>query len=344
MTARAPAAIAALTLAAGLVAAGCASTSREASNRATEPLEQTPTTATIAPTGPTTSPTTLPNPCRPEDPTRSYAPSALPPAGAAPSGPWADKIRTSGQLRVGVDENTEYFSFKNPITGEISGFEAELARAIARRIFPEVAADKIDTKIKFVTVTTSQKFNVVTENKVDLTIDVATIGCGRWGIVDFTSPYYQAQQQIMVRAGSSVASQDGLADKRVCVTSPSSSEDFMKVNVPTAHRVKAETRTGCLTLLEENKVDAIVLPSSIQAGLAAQDPNMTLLPGPLRGSPKAPADNIYGIAVNKSNPDLTRFVNALLEQWRADGTLMQLQKNKLPEELQQSAPEARYLD
>ena len=342
MTARAPVAFCALVLAAGLVATGCASTTRGPSDRAVEVLEATPTPTTVAPAGPTTTSTTLPNPCQPEDPTRSYRPSTLPPPGVAPAGAWADKIRAFGKLRVGVDENTEYFSFKDPITGRITGFEADMAREIARVIFPGVT--DIDTKIKFVTVTTSQKFDVVTDNKVDLTIDVATVGCGRWGFVDFTSPYYQAQQQIMVRTGSSIENQDGLADKRVCVTSPSSSQTFMETNIPTAHLAKAETRTGCLTLLQENEVDAIVLPSSIQAGLAAQDPNMTLLPGPLRGSPKAPADNVYGIAVNKSNTELTRFVNALLEQWRRNDTLRQLQDDNLPQVLRQAAPEARYLD
>ena len=353
MTARAPAGLAALALAAGLVTAGCASTSRAASDRATKAIGTRATTTTAAPTGPTTTSTTLPNPCQKDAPTRSYQPSPLPPSGIAPSGAWADTIRSNERLRVGVDENTYYFSFKDPLTGKITGFEADLARAIAQRIFPEVAAKDIDTKIKFVTVTTDEKFNVVQDDVVDLTIDVATIGCSRWGLVDFSSPYYDARQALMVRDDDTqIRGQEDLGGKRVCVTSPSSSDTFVSKlsdtfvsqKLPKVQIVRAKTRTECLTRLQENSVDAIVLPSSIQAGLLVQDPDMQLV-GTLHGFPDAPVENIYGIAVSKKNRDLTRFVNALLEQWRRDDTLAGLQrKNNLPLELQRPAPEPLYLD
>jgi len=352
MSARAPAGLAALALAAGLAIAGCASTSRAASDRATSVFGTTVTTTTAAPTGPTTTSTTLPNPCQRDAPTRSYQPSPLPPPGGAPSGAWADTIRKR-KLRVGVDENTYYFSFKDPVTGEITGFEADLARAIAQRIFPEVPAKDIDTKITFVTVTTDEKFNVVRDNVVDLTIDVATIGCTRWGFVDFSTPYYDAHQALMVRDDDTqIQGQEDLAGKRVCVTSPSSSDTFVSKlsatfgsqKLPEVQIERAKTRTECLTRLQESSVDAIVLPSSIQAGLLVQDPDMRLV-GTLHGFPDAPVENIYGIAVNKENRDLTRFVNALLEQWRRDHTLEQLQsKNKFPPELQRPAPDALYLD
>jgi polar amino acid transport system substrate-binding protein len=333
--------LAALTLAAVLAATACASTSRFASERSIEAVEAA-TTTTVPATGPTTTTTTLPNPCRKEDPYRSFRPSPLPPRGQLPTGTWADDIRSRTYLRVGVDENTRFFSFKDPSTGRITGFEADIAREIARAIFGDV--DDIDEKIKFVTVTTSQKFDVVTENKVDLTIDVATIGCGRWGFVDFSTPYYEAFQQLMVRGDSMIKSQSDLAGKRVCVTSPSSSRDFVEQNIRTATIEIGDTRTECLTKLQENEVDAIVLPSSIQAGLSTQDPDMDLLPGALLTSTGELATNTYGIAVNKSNPELTRFVNALLEQWRRDRTLEQLQLDNFPSELLEPTPQARYLD
>jgi polar amino acid transport system substrate-binding protein len=342
MTARRTAVFTGLTLAALLTAAGCVSTSRAASDVAVNAVDTaTATTTTVAPTGSTTTSTTLPNPCQKSDPARSYQPSALPPPGVPPSRTWADEIRTR-KLIVGVDENTYFFSFKDPLTGTITGFEADLARAIARVIFPGV--EDIDTKIKFVTVTTNEKFGVVQDGTVDMTIDVATIGCTRWGFVDFSTPYYEAHQALMVRDDAQIEGQGDLGGKRVCVTTPSSSETFVSGNIPDAKIVRANTRTECLTRLQENTVDAVVLPSSIQAGLLVQDPDMRLV-GTLHGSPEAPAENLYGIAVNKANRDLTRFVNALLEQWRRDGTLERLQsENKLPTALRQAPPDARYLD
>ncbi len=54
---------------------------------------------------------------------------------------------------------------------------------------------------------------------------------------------------------------------------------------------------------------------TVLAGLAAQDPYA-----------EVPADQTaftqepYGIGVNKDNKDLVRFINAVLEQMRADGS------------------------
>jgi Bacterial extracellular solute-binding proteins, family 3 len=58
---------------------------------------------------------------------------------------------------------------------------------------------------------------------------------------------------------------------------------------------------------------AISTDNSVLAGLAAQDPE-TKLVGPLFTVEQ------HGVAISKSAPDLVRFVNAVLEQMRTDGT------------------------
>ena len=253
------------------------------------------------------------------------------------------KIVAKGYLAVGVDENTLFFSSKDPLSNEITGFEADVARRIAAAIF----GSDDPRHIKFVTVTTSQKFDVVRDQDVDLTIDVATVNCDRWNDVDFSTAYLRAFQQLMVRGDSTITSQNDLGGKRVCVTSPSSSETFVRDNIPTARLKPVITRTECLTRLQEDKVDAIVLPSSIQAGLFAQDPNMKLFPGALVDAKGNPSTNTYSIAMRKTfpnDPDLTRFVNGLLEQWRNDDTLNALQAQNLPVELRMTTPPAAYRD
>ena len=341
MSARRTTSLVSATLAVSLMlaAAGCASTSNAASKQATDAVS--PPTTTVAP-APTTTRPPWPG-CIAADPTRSFRPKdPLPAPGQMPAGStMASILEKKGYLTVGVDENTLFFSSRDPRDNKITGFEAELAHRIAAAIFGD------PEKIKFVTVTTAEKFKVVKDHAVDLTIDVATVNCDRWNDVDFTTSYYEAFQQLMVRGDSPIKGQADLANKRVCVTSPSSSETFVTKYIPTAKIKRVITRTECLTRLQENKVDAIVLPSSIQAGLFVQDPNMTLFKDALVDDKGVPSTNTYSIAVPKqfpNDPDFARFVNGLLERWRGDGTLDRLQQQYLPPNLQRTTPEPSYQD
>ena len=69
----------------------------------------------------------------------------------------------------------------------------------------------------------------------------------------------------------------------------------------------------CLVAFQQNEVEAISTDDTILAGLAAQDRYAKVV-GPRF------TDEPYGIAISKKHPELTRFVNAVLEKGRRDGT------------------------
>ena len=45
------------------------------------------------------------------------------------------KIKARGRLIVGLDIGSNLFSFRDPITGEITGFDVDIAGEVARDIF-----------------------------------------------------------------------------------------------------------------------------------------------------------------------------------------------------------------
>ena len=257
-------------LASGLVVVaffvGCASTDRQASDRATTVFDET--TATTVP--PTTSTTILDPACDPNNPARSLSPTPgpLPAPGQMPPGSTMATIQTNGSLKVGVDQNTLLFGYRNPKSNELEGFDIDVAKEIASAIFGD------PTKIDFVIVTTGQRQGAVKDGLVDMVASLYTINCARWHEIAFSSEYYRAGQRVLVREDSPIKYLVDLAGKRLCVTSGSTASTNEKLTnlQPKPEMVLATTRTECLDKLQNSRVDAIVADDTILYGLREQDP------------------------------------------------------------------------
>jgi polar amino acid transport system substrate-binding protein len=242
------------------------------------------------------------------DPLASYRPTGGTDIAA---GSTMDDIRDRGRLVVGVAQNTYLFGYRDPFTGRLSGFDVDLAREIARAIFGD------PDRIQFRAVVSDDRIPVLQEDEVDLVISTMTMNCERWEEVAFSTEYYSAGQRVLVPAGSVAEGIEDLGGQRVCAAIGSTSirnvADAGSGPVPVA----VPDWTDCLVMLQQGQVDAISTDDTILAGLAAQDPSTEVVGEKFSEEP-------YGIAVNESEVDLVRYVNAVLEQLREDGTWVDL--------------------
>ncbi|QTJ71217.1 transporter substrate-binding domain-containing protein (plasmid) [Rhodococcus sp. ZPP] len=106
-------------------------------------------------------------------PGQPVTPDAMP-----PGGPLAD-IAARGRLIVGLDQNTNLLSFRNPDTGTLEGFEVDLAWEIARDIFGD------PSKIEFRLLTSDGRFEALENDAVDVVVHATTITCERAQRVSF---------------------------------------------------------------------------------------------------------------------------------------------------------------
>jgi polar amino acid transport system substrate-binding protein len=263
------------------------------------------------------------------DPRRSLRPSgSLPGPRKMPSGSTMRKIQERGRLVVGVDQNTYLFGFRDPATGEISGFDADIARQMAKAIFGD------PDKIRFRAMTSAERIPAIQRGDVDLVVRTMTMNCERWKDVAFSTEYYTAGQRVLVPSDSTVDSIDDLAGKKVCAVAETTS--IAEVARRKAKPVSVGNWTDCLVLLQQNRVAAVSTDDAILAGLAAQDPSTKVVGDRFTGEP-------YGIAMSKNTPDLTRFVNGVLARMRSDGTWDKIYQHWLAPTLgDSSAPRARY--
>jgi polar amino acid transport system substrate-binding protein len=266
--------------------------------------ETTVPTSTPTPTSSATS--AAPVTC--DNATQSYDP--LPSLTGATADNALAEIRTRGRLRVGVSADSKLLASRDPFTGQIVGFDIDVARAVAQAIFNDA------NKIELVVISAGDRIPALQKDNVDLVVRNMTMTCARWQDIAFSAEYYQSGLKILVKKGSEAKSLADLSGKKVCAPNGSTSLDAVKAT-PGVIPVGAATHTACLVLFQNGDVDAIAGDDTVLAGLVAQDP-YAFVPQ-MDQLTKEP----YGIGVNKEHKDLVRYVNRVLDMVKADGRWQQ---------------------
>ena len=272
------------------------------------PQAATVSPVTVTPGGaqPVTSPPDPPGTdC---DPEASLRPGPQPTPGAMPAGSTMAAIFERGHLVVGVDQDTALFGSRNPATGELEGFDIDLAHELARSIFGD--PNRVDLRV----VTAAQREAALESGEVDLVVRTYSMTCKREKVVAFSTPYYVAKQRILTTKGSGIDSAADLSGKRVCALTGTTSLAPLYAIDPRPQLFGANVWTDCLVMLQQGQVDAISTDDVVLVGLKRQDEKNLDLVGPSMG------DQPYGVGVKKENADLVRFVNGALQQMRDNGT------------------------
>ncbi|HEX8630897.1 MAG TPA: glutamate ABC transporter substrate-binding protein [Catenuloplanes sp.] len=287
-----------LLTAVAVLAAGCTGTPPPRRGDATA-------SAPAAPGPAAPGPAAAPEDCNARQSLRPAGP--LPKPNSMPAGSYMDEIRKRGLLRVGTSQDTLLFSSRNPITGRIEGFDVDMARAVAKAIFDD------ENKIQIIVTPNAQRIPAAKDGTVDLVVQTTTMNCTRWKEIDFSTVYYDAGQKVLVSTASTAKGVGDLGGKRVCAAAGSTSLENLERLDPRPITVAMPGNSDCLVAFQRNQVDAISTDDTILAGLAAQDPYAKVIGAPFTKEP-------YGIAISKEHEDFTRFVNAVLERQRADGS------------------------
>jgi polar amino acid transport system substrate-binding protein len=259
------------------------------------------------------------------DPTAS-----LPPDPAA-TGDAISDIKRYGKLKVGVDNSTYLFGFRDPKTGDLEGFDVGIARDMAKAILGD------PKKIEFKEIDSAHRVPALRSGDVDMVIRTMTITCKRAGQVAFSTPYFAAQQRVLVPSDSLANGLSSLGGKKVCATAGSTSLRRIAAAESGPVPVSVPDWSDCLVLLQQREVAAVSTDDTILAGMHAQDPD-TKIVGP------AVATEPYGIAVPKKDEALLRRVNAELDAIRGNGTWQGLYDKWIGDRLGRAAgmPPANY--
>jgi len=216
-------------------------------------------------------------------------------------------IRGRGRLIVGLDIGSNLFSFRDPITGEITGFDVDIAGEIARDIFGA------PTHVEYRILSSAERVTALQNSQVDVVVKTMTITCERRKSVNFSTVYLDANQRILAPRDSTITKASDLSGKRVCVARGTTSENRIREIAPPPTIVSVVNWADCLVAMQQREIDAVSTDDSILAGLVEEDPYLHIVGPNLATQP-------YGVGINLENTGLVRFVNGTLERIRRDGT------------------------
>jgi polar amino acid transport system substrate-binding protein len=326
MTRRRRRSLAALALCAALVA-GCSSSGDE--------TMFAPATTQPPPTTATTAAPPVPQECD-NDGTQleSYAPEgALPAPGRMPDGSHMRTIQDRGRLVVGVSADTLLFGARNPISGQIEGFDIDMLKQVAKAIFGD------ENAIEYRVITYAQRLPSLENGDVDIVAHTMTINCVRWQRIAFSTQYFDAGQRVLVRSDSQAEEVEQLGGSSICAADGSTNIDNIRAveASPPIETVGVTDLTDCLVLFQQGRVDAVTGDDTVMAGFAAQDPYAKVIGRNFTAEP-------YGLGISLEHPEFVRFVNGVLERMRADGTWTGIYDRWLGDVFEQipSPPPAAY--
>lgn len=218
-----------------------------------------------------------------------------------------------GVLRVGTEGVYAPFSYHDPASAQLVGYDVDVARAVA---------DKLGVRVEFVETPWDSIFAALEANRFDVVANEVTINDERKAKYDLSEPYSVGEGVIVTRADDD--SIKSLADLKGKVAAENATSNWSEIARKAGARVEAvEGFTQAIKLLNQGRVDVVVNDSiAVYAYLAETGDTSVKIAGNVGEKSE------QGFAARK-NSGLLPDLNNALDELRADGTLAAISQKYL---------------
>lgn len=210
---------------------------------------------------------------------------------------------------IGVDDTFPPMGFRDK-NNKIVGFDIDLARA---------AAKKMGQKFKVQAINWDTKEMELKNDHIDAIWNGLSISPERKKKMDFTKPYLENEQVIVVKNDSDIKSKADLAGKSVGCQKGSTAEDAL-MDDPISKQIEGgaaseyDENVSAFQDLNAGRIDAMVVDSVVaNYYIKEHNVNFTVLSETL-------APEQYGVAVKKGNKKMLNKIQKALDEMKADGT------------------------
>lgn len=220
------------------------------------------------------------------------------------------KIQDAGVLKVGVKQDVPNFGYYSAESGKYEGMEIDLAKKIAKTL---------GVKVAYTAVTTQTREALLDNGQIDLLIATYTITDERKASYAISNPYYYDEIGFLVNTGKGLKTISDLDGKTIGVAQGSTTkltiEEYGKAHNLKFKFVQLGSFPELAISLHAKRIDAFSVDKSILTGYVSK--KTTIINEGFNTQE-------YGIAAKKSNQEVIDYVNSLLDDWKADGSLQKL--------------------
>ena len=218
-----------------------------------------------------------------------------------------EQIKAKGFFIVGLDDQFPPMGFRGQDSKEIVGFDIDLAKEVAK---------KLGVKVEFKSVAWSGIISSLNKGDVDVVWNGMTITDERKKNIDFSKPYLNNRQVVMVLADSDITTLEMLKGKRIGLQLGSTSEKALNSNPDIAKNVKElkqyEDNNLALMTLAKKDIDAVVIDEIVGRWSMAKKPGVYKVLSEDMGT------ELYGVGIRKGDVTFKEAFDKAFDEVKSD--------------------------
>jgi ABC-type amino acid transport substrate-binding protein len=224
-----------------------------------------------------------------------------------------DKIKKNGEIRIGTQVPYPPFEFYNTTSGKYEGIDMEIAQKIA---------DSLNVTLKIVPMEFDPLFGAVQTGVIDCAISSITITTGREKTVNFTTPYYVANQAVLVKNSSTITNIDGLNNTKVVAQLGTTGAIWAKANLVDTGRISSSQYTdladvaAAVQMVQNGQQNVFIVDTPVANRYSANTADFDL-----KVAFVIQTNENYGICIQQNQKDLRDAINKVINDMKANGSM-----------------------
>lgn len=213
-----------------------------------------------------------------------------------PSASSLQAIKDRGELRVAVFSDKPPFGYVDK-EGNSQGYDIELAKRLAKDLLGD------ENKVRFVLTEAQNRINVLTSNKVDITLANFTVTPERATQVDFAKPYMKTAIGVVSPKTGAITDVEQLDGKVLIVNKGTTAETYFAKHYPNVKLQKYDHNSEAFAALKDGRGVGLAHDNTLLYAWTKNNPDFEV------ALHKVGEDDVIAPAVKKDNVELLNWVN-----------------------------------